>query len=390
MKVFDVIKYEGPNDVFVWKFPGEDFNTLSQLIVHESQEAVFFKDGQALDMFAAGRYTLHTQNIPLIRRVINLPFNGESPFHCEVYFINKVVSMDVMWGTNSPIPVQDALYKIILPVRANGQFGVKVVDSKKLLLNLVGTIDRFDQSILRKYFKGILLTNIKDYIARQFAQNQISFLEVHSHLKEIAAGIQNDLAGEFVKYGIELVNFSVNEITPPEDDPSYIQLKNALAKKAEMSVMGYDYQQERAFDVLDRAAANEGGAANVMGAGMGLGMGINLGSVIGGTMGGAMANVRPNMHTVTAAEDSAASQAAKCAECGAVMPENAKFCLECGAKVKPPKAKDNIVCPKCGASVPEGKFCLECGARLEELCSKCGAKLITGAKFCLECGNKIE
>lgn len=124
MKVFDVIKYEGTNDVFVWKFPGEDFNTLSQLIVHESQEAVFFKDGKALDLFGAGRYTLHTQNIPLIRRMINLPFNGESPFHCEVYFINRAVSLDVNWGTESAIPIQDPLYKIILPVRANGQFGV--------------------------------------------------------------------------------------------------------------------------------------------------------------------------------------------------------------------------------------------------------------------------
>ena len=193
MKVFDVIKYEGTNDVFVWKFPGEDFNTLSQLIVHESQEAVFFKDGKALDLFGAGRYTLHTQNIPLIRRMINLPFNGESPFHCEVYFINRAVSLDVNWGTESAIPIQDPLYKIILPVRANGQFGVRVSDSRKLLINLVGTISQFDQSTLKKYFKGILLTNIKDFIAAQFVKNQVSFLEIHSHLKTISEGIERQL-----------------------------------------------------------------------------------------------------------------------------------------------------------------------------------------------------
>ena len=291
MKIFDIIKYEGANDVFVWKFPGEDFNTLSQLIVHESQEAVFFKDGQALDLFGPGRYTLHSQNIPLIRRFVNLPFNGESPFHCEVYFINKVVSMDVLWGTTSPIPIQDALYKIILPVRANGQFGVRVVDSRKLLVNLVGTIKQFDQSTLKKYFKGILLTNIKDYIAAQFVQKQVSFLEIHAHLKEISDGIQAQLAQEFAKYGIELVHFNVNEITPPDDDPSYIQLKNALAKKAEMTVMGYDYQQERTFNILDRAAANEGTASNLMGVGMGLGMGVPLGTIIGGAMGSTMTNI---------------------------------------------------------------------------------------------------
>ncbi len=386
MKIFDIIKYDGPNDVFVWKFPGEDFNTLSQLIVHESQEALFFKDGQALDLFGAGKYTLHTQNIPLIRRVINLPFNGESPFRCEVYFINKTVSMDVMWGTSSPIPIQDAIYKIILPVRANGQFAVRVVDSKKLLVKLVGTISQFDQQTLRRYFKGILLTNIKDYIASQFVQKQVSFLEIHSHLREIAIGIQNDLAGEFMQYGIELVNFNVNEITPPEDDPSYLQLKKALAKKAEMSVMGYDYQQERAFNVLDRAAANEGIASDIMGAGMGLGMGMNLGNVLGGTMGGAMTNVQPNMQPVK----EEMPQMAKCASCGADVPVGAKFCLECGAKIETPKKENLKICPKCGASVPEGKFCLECGARLEEICAKCGAKLVAGAKFCIECGNKIE
>ena len=116
MKVFDVVKYEGENNVLVWKFPGEDFNTLSQLVVHETQEAVFFKDGQALDLFKAGRYTLHSQNIPLIRRLVNLPFNGESPFHCEVFFVNKVVSMDIKWGTINPISIQDPIYKIILPI----------------------------------------------------------------------------------------------------------------------------------------------------------------------------------------------------------------------------------------------------------------------------------
>ena len=229
MKVFEVVKYQGANDTFVWKFPGEDFNTLSQLIVSESQEAVFFKDGKALDLFGPGRYTLHTQNIPLIRRVVNLPFNGESPFHCQVYFINKVVSMDVVWDTSSPIPIQDAIYKIILPVKASGQFGVRVADGKKLLVKLVGSISQFGQNELKKYFKGILLTNIKDYIAKQFVREKVSFLEIHSHLKDISDGIRQDLGQEFIQYGIELVHFTVHEITPPENDASYIQLKKALA-----------------------------------------------------------------------------------------------------------------------------------------------------------------
>ena len=382
MKVFDIIKYEGPNDVFVWKFPGEDFNTLSQLIVAESQEAVFFEDGRALDLFKPGRYTLQTQNIPLIRRLVNLPFNGESPFHCQVYFINRIVSMDVMWGTNSPIPIQDAVYKIVLPIRANGQFAVRVTDSKKLLTRLVGTINQFDQESLKRCFKGVLLTNIKDYIAAEFVKGKISFLEIHSHLKEISNGIREALAQEFYDYGIELVNFYVNEITPPDDDPSYIQLKNALAKKAEMSVIGYDYQQERVFNVLDKAASNEGGASSLMGAGIGVGMGVNIGGVIGNSMGTAMSQVDTE---VTKKE----VKMIQCPNCGRKLGEGAKFCLECGEKIETPIEQGMKKCPKCGMIVPEGKFCLECGFKLEQVCNKCGAKIIPGAKFCLECGEKV-
>jgi len=358
MKIFDIIKYEGPNDVLVWKFPGEDFNTLSQLVVHESQQAIFFKDGQALDVFGPGRHTLHTQNIPLVRRLVNLPFNGESPFHCEVYFINKTVSMDVVWETPTAMPIQDAIYKIILPVEANGQFGVRIAEGKKLLVNLVGTISLFDQKTLKEYFRGILLTHIKDYIAKQFVQKQISFLEIQSYLKEISSGIQSDLTGEFIKYGIELVNFTVNDITPSESDPSYIQLKKALAKKAEMSVMGYDYQQERTFDILDKAASNEGGAAGIMNAGMGLGMGLNLGGIVGGAMASAAVNV-----VNTDVHSPGVKKKIKCSKCGEEFPEGAKFCLGCGQKVE--QLQDDMVkCPKCGASVPKGKFCLECGYKL--------------------------
>ena len=383
MKVFDIIKYEGPNNVFVWKFPGEDFNTLSQLIVHESQEAVFFKNGQALDVFGPGRYTLHSANIPLIRRLVNLPFNGESPFHCEVYFINKVVSMDVMWGTPTPIPIQDGVYKIIIPIRSHGQFAVRVEDSRKLLKTLVGTIKVFDQDTLTAYFRGILLTNIKDYITGQFVKQQISFLEIQAHLKKISSAIAAELQDEFEKYGIELVNFNVVEITPDERDSSYQRLKQALAKKAEMSVMGYNYQQERTFNVLDRAAANEGSGSSLMNAGLGLGMGAGIGGFMMNTMGTASKNVDP-MEV-----QSSEKKSIKCESCGAIIPAGAKFCLECGTKVETIE-ENRIKCPSCGKIVQKGKFCMECGYRFVRVCPECGAELATEAKFCFECGTRLS
>lgn len=136
--ILEVIKYEGPQDVFVWRHPAEDFNTKSQLTVAASQEAIFFRDGQALDTFPAGRYTLETQNIPMLRRVIGLATGGVSPFHCQVYFINKAVSMGIDWGTDSPIDMIDPGYRLPVKVRAYGRMSLRVQDGRKLLIKLVG------------------------------------------------------------------------------------------------------------------------------------------------------------------------------------------------------------------------------------------------------------
>ena len=390
MAIFSVIKYEGPNDVLVWKAPQEDFNTKTQLIVHESQEAVFFKDGQALDLFGAGRHTLETQNIPLLGKLINLPFGGESPFHCEVYFVNKVHSMDIRWGTSNHIPIQDPVYGVILPVGANGQFAVQVEDSRKLLVKLVGTIPSFTQIELVKYFRGLLMTNIKDYIAKKMTHDKITFLEIHAHLKDISDAIEQDLQGVFDDYGIKLVNFFVNSIIIPEDDPSYKQLRNALSKKAEMGVLGFTYQQERTFDILEGAANNEStGGAAFMGAGMGLGMGVNLGGFMGSAMNQSLGNVASGVSQGGMGAIGAGAGAAEtCVKCGSSLRAGSRFCPECGAEqIREAPKPSGVKCPKCGAMVPAGKFCAECGAKLQVFCPDCGT-LVTG-KFCPYCGRKV-
>lgn len=383
MKVFDIVKYEGENNVLVWKFPGEDFNTLSQLVVHETQEAVFFKDGQALDLFKAGRYTLHSQNIPLIRRLVNLPFNGESPFHCEVFFINKVVSMDIKWATTNPISIQDPIYKIILPISASGQFAIQVEDSKRFLLSLVGTIDQFNQNTLTKYFQGILMMNIKDYIVKQFTNHNLSFLEIQGNLKKIADGITLEVAQEFEKYGLKLVNFNVTDIAPSERDSSYIRLKQALEKKAEMQVIGYDYQQERTYDILDTAAANEGTASEIMGAGMGIGMGLNIGNTLGGMLSSTISDVQP-----TIPKEMKNTEKNRCPKCNNVLPDGAKFCSVCGTKMY--ATEETIECPHCHEKVPKGKFCMVCGKPMGLICPQCGQPQKAEAKFCMFCGAKLD
>ncbi len=385
MKIFDVIKYEGDNNVLVWKFPGEDFTTLSQLIVHESQEAIFFKDGKALDLFGAGRYTLHSQNIPLIRKIVNLPFNGESPFHCEVYFVNKVVSMDVKWGTEKPISIQDPKYKIILPISVQGQFAVQVLDSRQFVLSLVGTIAKFDQNTLMSYFRGILMMNIKDYIVRQFTDRNLSFLEIQGNLKTISDGIETTVVKEFQKYGLKLINFNVMDISPSENDNSYKKLKQALEKKAEMEVLGYNYQQERTYNILDTAAANEGTSSEIMGAGMGLGMGVNLGSTIGNFMGGLSSVSEPSVDS--SQKEKEEGEKVVCPKCHNVLPENAKFCIICGTKIE---KCDLVRCIHCGEMVPKGKFCMSCGKPLVRICPNCGEIQKDSAKFCMSCGSKLD
>ncbi|MDD6188202.1 MAG: SPFH domain-containing protein [Clostridiales bacterium] len=375
MALFSVLKYEGPNDVLVWKAPQEDFNTKSQLIVHESQEAVFFKDGQALDLFGAGRHTLETQNIPLLSKLINLPFGKESPFHCEVYFVNKTHSMDIRWGTSNHIPIQDPVYGVILPIGANGQFGVQVEDSRKLLVKLVGTIPAFTQVELVKYFRGLLMTNIKDFIAKKMTQDKLTFLEIHAHLKEISDAIAQDLQAVFQDYGIKLINFFVGSIIVPEDDPSYKQLRDALARKAEMGVLGYTYQQQRTFDVLEGAAKNEGGGAAVMGAGMGLGMGVNLGGFMGQAMG-------QNINGF-----GGSSSGCTCVRCGAALRDGVRFCSECGAE-QVRQSPGTVRCPNCGEMVPSGKFCAACGGQLQRFCPECGTAVASG-NFCPNCGKKL-
>jgi membrane protease subunit (stomatin/prohibitin family) len=137
--IADIIKYEGDNTTFIWKHPIEDFNTGSQLIVHESQEAVFFMNGQALDLFGAGRYTLETQNLPLVGKFFNKATGDATPFHCEVYFINKTEQMAIKWGTDSKVEYVEPTYNFPLQIGASGEMSLRVEDSRKLLVKVVGT-----------------------------------------------------------------------------------------------------------------------------------------------------------------------------------------------------------------------------------------------------------
>ena len=381
MAIVEVVKYNGTPDVFAWKYPNEELGTWTQLIVNESQEAVLYKGGQALDLFPAGRHTLETANIPLLNKIINLPFGGRSPFAAEVWYINKVYSLNIKWGTPTPIQLQDPKYKVFIPIRSYGQFGIQIGDSKKFLTKLVGTLYEFDKESILNYFRGLYLTKVKDSISSYLIKKGICALEINAYLDELSEYLKQSITPILDEYGISLVNFYVNDINVPEDDAAVKKLKDALAKKAEMDIVGYSYAQERSFDTLEGAATNPGsGQSGLMGAGIGLGMGVGMGGVFGNQMGGLTQNINTR-------------EMKKCPSCGIAIEATDRFCSACGYDTKfqnkPTNINDKVTCSKCGNSFSKkSKFCPECGTQYNP-CAYCGADLTIGATKCEVCGKSV-
>ena len=212
--ILKVIEYEGSPDVFIWKHDAENFNTKSQLIVHEGAEAILVKNGQALDTFVPGRYTLETQNIPLLRHIINIPTGGVTPFQCQVYFVNTAVSMGIEWGTDSPILMNDPEYGVRIEVTAYGDFSLRVVDGRKLLTNLLGgNMKRYSHDEIKRYFSGIMAAYVRECIARTMEENHLGAMRVNTMLTAISSDMQNRLKPVFAGYGMSLEHFVVADIS---------------------------------------------------------------------------------------------------------------------------------------------------------------------------------
>lgn len=406
MAVIDLVKWNAPADVYVWKFPNDELATWTQLIVSESQEAILLRGGQAIGPFSAGRHTLSTENLPLLSSLVGIPFGGRSPFTAEVWFVNRSIPLDVKWGTTEPIQLLDPKYRVMLPIRAFGQFGIQVADSLKFLIKIVGTLPAFDRSQLVSYFRGLMLTSIKDHIAKKIVSDGISILEISAHLSEISSVLKDTMSAQFSEFGLSLINFYVTSINTPADDPAVVKLNSALARKAEMDIVGYTYQQEQSFNTMQTAAGNTGsGSAPLMGAGIGLGLGVSMGGAMGTAMGGIAQSMQPQaatstcpkcrianladakfcsacgtvMYSTSSAQD---QEVIVCDKCGSKSPKGSKFCANC--------ADPFVCCPKCGADNSEGKTaCTKCGAPMPIKCGGCGTEVISGTKFCPNCGKTL-
>lgn len=371
MPIVDVLKFESSADIFAWKHPNSELSTWTQLIVNESQEAVLVKNGQIADIFGPGHYTLTTDNIPVLQKFVNIPFGKRSPFSAEVWFINKAFSLDIKWGTTTPIQIQDPKYHVFVPMRAFGQFGIQIVDAKKFLVKLVGTMKFFNKNTLTDYFRGLYVTRVKDNISSCLVKSGISILEINAHLNEISEELREQLSGSLEEFGIKVAAFYVNDISVPENDPAVKQLKAALAKRAEMDIIGYNYQQERTFDTLETAADNQGAGGAVISSGIGLGVGFGIG--------GAINNQMQNMNGVMSTEEKK-----ECPSCSHKFDAKSRFCPNCGLDTE--KKEEAAVCSNCGSKLKKGvKFCAECGRKLN-LCSSCGTDIPDGVSSCPKCG----
>ncbi len=279
MDVVDIIQWENNAQEVVHKFESDNLRLGSQLVVYPGETAFFVKGGKICDEFICGTYTIKSENIPLLEKLINVPFNNETPFKADVWFVNQVEFLDCKWGTQSPLQVEDPKYEVIVPIRAFGQYGFRIAKPRVFLERLVGNMPSFATSKVAEYFRGVILSKLTSIIYNKMKQDNLSILNINSNVEELAEYAKIAIADVFRKYGLELSLFNIISITVNESDPSFVRLKESKDAAAEIKIIGREnYQMTRSFDVLEKAAENDSGIA---GAAVGIGAGVGIGGVVG-------------------------------------------------------------------------------------------------------------
>lgn len=379
MAIIDRIKFDGQASGLHWlvyKYPSEQFVLGSQLIVSQGQEALFLKGGEALDLFGPGTHTLTTGNLPLLNKLVNLPFGGKTPFTAEIYYVNRTVKLDLPWGTQTAIPLEDPKYGLLLNVGAYGQYGIAINNTRLFLSRIIGAIPHGaigDYTTILKYFSGLIAAKTKSVVSEYMIKKQISFLEISAYLSELSDLFREAVCEEFDRFGVEIVNFFCESISP--NQKNYEKLRGY---KEELALGKDFYRERRSLDIAEELAKNPstGGIAN---AGIGLGMG--LGAV--NQFGALFSNIGAN---VAAPSTNTPASARSCPHCGAGISAGMKFCGNCGQPLA-----STTICPHCNAEIPAGmKFCGNCGAALSSAkCPSCGTENSPGMKFCGNCGAQL-
>ncbi|MEE8163299.1 MAG: SPFH domain-containing protein, partial [Anaerolineae bacterium] len=338
-RIFDIVEFfDETGRQMVHRVPEHgsgDFRLGSQLIVRESQAAVFFRDGKSLDTFGPGRHTISTANIPFLTRLISIPFSGETPFKAEVYFVNLREFLEQKWGTPEAITLRDSELGMVR-LRAFGIYSMQVSEPQLFVNKIVGTQGLYQTSQIQGFLRGIIIAKLTDLLG----ELKKSLLDLPSLYDEIGAGAKAKVQDDFNALGIALKTLYVTSISPTEETAKAIDERAAMGAIGNMQA----YLQFKAARAMTEAAGVPGGVAGV---GVGLGAGVGMGAAMAQMMTQAM---QPGAQAATMI----------CPSCSAQIPAGSKFCSQCGAKIG-----GDMICPNCKADVPEGsKFCPNCGAEI--------------------------
>jgi membrane protease subunit (stomatin/prohibitin family) len=406
MSFINMVSWENaPEHVYAWRYPEKNLTTLTQLVVYESQEAVLFSKGKIVGKFGPGKHTLSTENLPLLHELYGLPFGKKNPFFAEVWFVNKRMPLNLDWGFGNCL-VSDPRFEQV-PMKACGRYGLKVADSEKFLVKLVGTLDQFTDKELTDHFSGIVEQKVKSSITSFMQINGYSIAEISSKLNEIATALKPSMTEFWADYGFALNDFYITQIEIDTDTELGRELLSGLKERTKQNVEGYTWQQKNMGQIAGTAAGNSSdmgilGMAMMTGAfgGGGGGFGSSMmtppqqRSTI--TQGGVMMGQGsvPQQQMEQQASPRKGRQMVYCSHCGKSYPTTNKFCPHCGNKYRP--------CPVCQADNDEhAKRCVSCGAVLPQsvestmagnnmFCPSCGAKVDPSTRFCPNCGTKIQ
>jgi membrane protease subunit (stomatin/prohibitin family) len=369
----EVVHWEDDSqDTMVYKFPMTDKQQIkenAQLIVRPSQIAIFVYQGQIADVYEPGKYTLHTDTMPILTSLSNWKYLFENHFKTDVYFVNTKQFTGQKWGTTNPIMMRDAEFGI-LRLRGFGVYSFRVVEPVVFLKEVFGSNKFYTVNQINEHLKSLIISTVSDVLG----EAKIPAIDLVTQYDEIGNMAQMRIDERFNIYGLKVSDFAIENISLPES------VEQAIDKRTQMGALGdlNQYMKYQAAEAMRDAAQNEGGGMASMGAGVGAGMGI------GQMMTGAMSGM--NASSGQSQEADKQVKTVSCPNCSAIVKEDAKFCPECGGAMQK-------TCIHCNVALKGNpKFCPECGGKqdVEKQCPNCNEAIEGNPKFCPHCGSTIN